>query len=467
MCGIIGAVSENTDVSGYNYLGLWALQHRGQESAGIATYDGSAYHEKRGMGTVEVVFSEDELSRLSGKIGIGHVRYSTTGESSLKNAQPIEGRFRSVPFWVAHNGNLTNTEELRRECQEKGYFFKTETDTEVIAALIYFNESFDFEEALHRALSRVKGTYALVILHKDTIYGIRDVSGNRPLVYGEKNGIKVLASESVACDVLGVKYLFDVNPGEMVVLKKGSPPGFWGDQMFGSRAQALKNQRFCIFEYVYFMRPDGKFDGRRVKFAQENMGKNLWRESPVEADVVVPVLDSGKYAAAGLSRESGLPLAEALFRSHYVGRTFIQPVQKQREEWMRIKHNPIPEDVAGKRVVVVDDSIVRGTTSKRIVTLLREAGAREIHMRISSPPYLNPCYYGIDTYNIKEKLIAKLCGGDVNVIKEEIGADSLHYLSLEGLKRSVTEVSGNKLRVNNFCDACFSGNYHIPINLNQ
>src|SRR3989344_1443666 len=260
MCGIIGAVSENTDVSGYNYLGLWALQHRGQESAGIATYDGSAYHEKRGMGTVEVVFSEDELSRLSGKIGIGHVRYSTTGESSLKNAQPIEGRFRSVPFWVALNGNLTNTEELRRECQEKGYFFKTETDTEVIAALIYFNESFDFEEALHRALSRVKGTYALVILHKDTIYGIRDVSGIRPLVYGEKNGIKVLASESVACDVLGVKYLFDVNPGEMVVLKKGSPPGFWGDQMFGSRAQALKNQRFCIFEYVYFMRPDGKFD---------------------------------------------------------------------------------------------------------------------------------------------------------------------------------------------------------------
>ncbi|KKS38953.1 MAG: amidophosphoribosyltransferase [Candidatus Sungbacteria bacterium RIFCSPLOWO2_12_FULL_41_11] len=463
MCGILGIVSESGEVSQDIYAGLWSLQHRGKEGAGIATYDGNVYHEKRGMGTVEVVFGGEVLSGLLGKIGIGHVRYSTAGGSTLENVQPIQGLFKSVPFWIAHNGNLTNTKKLRQECVKQGYFFRTTTDTEIIASLIYFNESFGFEEALYRALSRVEGTYALVVLYKDVIYGMRDLTGNRPLVYGEGRGIKVLASESATCDVLGMKYLFDVRPGEIIVMKQGSLSGAYGDQMFCSTAEAFQKQKFCVFEYVYFLRPDSIFDGRRAQRVREEMGRNLWRESAVDADIVVPVPDSGNFAACGLAKEAGLPIEMALFRSHYVGRTFIEPLQERREKGMRIKLNVIPELVEGKRVVVVDDSIVRSTVIKRVINMLREAGAREIHTRISSPPYKYPCYYGIDTYRVENELIAKRLNGDVEAIRKEIGADSLHYLSLEGLRRSVMEVPGNKLKANNFCDACFSGNYHIPL----
>lgn len=467
MCGILGVVAENAEVNQEIYTGLWSEQHRGQESAGIVTYDGVGYHEKRAMGTVDIALRND-LGPLLGRVGIGHVRYSNTGGSTIENAQPIEGVFRSVPFWIAHNGNLTNFEELRQECLDRGYFFRTTTDTEVIAALTYFNEDHNFEDALRQTLLRLKGTYSLVLLYKDTVYGIRDKSGNRPLVYGEGRGIRVLASESVSCDVLGIKYITDVYPGEMFTLK-GSEPYSCFDPATNRVNDFLKNQKFCIFEYVYFKRPDSIFDGRRIKAPQIQMGRNLWRESPVEADCVIPVLDSGKFAAVGLSLESGLPIEEALFRSHYVGRTFIEPIQERREKGLRIKHNPITEDIEGKRIVVVDDSIIRSTTMKRVVVMLREASAKEVHVRISSPPYRHPCYYGIDTYRVKDELIAKRLNGDVEAIRQEIGADSLYYISLEGLKRSVVEASGptSHIGMTNFCDACFSGDYYIPISINK
>ncbi|OHA07803.1 MAG: amidophosphoribosyltransferase [Candidatus Sungbacteria bacterium RIFCSPLOWO2_01_FULL_47_10] len=466
MCGLIGVVAEDGSVSVSEelYAGLWSLQHRGKESAGIVTYGGLQYRDRREMGTVDVVFRNNHLSELSGNAGIGHVRYSTAGASCPENVQPIEGVYRSTPFWIAHNGNLTNTRELRDECMRRGYFFRTTTDTEVIAALIYFNERYDFLDAVRSALSRIRGTYSLVLLYKDSVYGIRDSSGNRPLVYGERRGIRVIASESVACDVLGIPYVADFSAGMIRKITPGHAGALFPVSA-GSVLQLPEAKKFCIFEYVYFSRPDARFDGRRVKAAQRQMGRNLWRESPVDADVVVPVLDSGKYAAEGFSRESGIPMEESLFRSHYVGRTFIEPLQERREKGMQIKFNPIAEEVSGKRVAVVDDSIVRATAAKKVTHLLRKAGAQEVHLRISSPPYRHPCYYGIDTYRIEGELIAKRHNGNIEEIRKEIGVDSLGYLSLAGLVRSILEVSGKKsqLRENNFCHACFSGEYHIRV----
>lgn len=460
MCGILGIASQETDVAEDLYLSLWSLLHRGKESSGIVTYDGASYHPEKGMGTVEVVFGGDTLSRLKGRIGIGHVRYSTTGESSLKNAQPIEGSFKSTPFWIAHNGNLTNTETLRKECEERGYFFKTSTDTEVIAALIYFSGAPNFEDALKRALRKIEGTYALTILSKDTLYAVQDETGNRPLSMGQGRGLTVFASESAAFDVLGIKYVRDIKVGEIIAVSLESPL-LPSEIPFRNRKDAP--ERPCIFEYVYFLRPDSKWYERRAQVVREHMGRILWKECPIEADVIVPVPDSSNFMGAGLSKESGIPLEMALFRSHYVGRTFIEPVQARRTKEMRIKLNIIPELVQGKKVVVGDDSIVRGTSIKRAISLVREGGAKEVHVRISSPQYISPCYYGIDTYRVKNELIAKNHAGNIEEIRKEIGADSLYYLSLEGMKRAVTDARDDEHRALQFCDACFTGNYHIPI----
>ena len=468
MCGIIGAISENGGVAQDIYPGLWSLQHRGKESAGIITYDGQKYHKKKDMGTVEVVFGNDALLGLAGGAGIGHVRYSTTGPNSAENIQPVEGSFRSIPFWIGHNGNFTNTEELRAECESKGYYFKTTTDTEVLAALIFLHGlggQKSFEYALKLSLKKIEGTYSIVVLYKNTVSGVVDPTANRPLVYGEGRGLRVLASESAACDVLGIKYLRDVGPCELIILQT-TPTYLQRDHIGDHADDSSLKQKFCIFEYVYFLRPDSKFDGRRAQSTREEMGKRLWKESPVSADIVVPIPDSGNFAASGLATEAGLPFVMAFFRSHYVGRTFIEPIQERREKGLRIKLNIIPELVAGKRVVIVDDSIVRSTVIKKVIAMLREAGAKEIHVRISSPSYTHPCHYGIDTYRVKNELIAKRHGGNSEAIREEIGADSLHHLSLEGLKESVwvsRDKTVSRFGKEQMCDACFSGTYHIPI----
>lgn len=464
MCGVIGLVSRVADAAEDIYAGLWSLQHRGKESAGIATFDGSKYFVKKDMGTVEIVFGDQALISLKGQSGIGHVRYSTTGGSTIDNAHPIEGFFRGSPFWVAHNGNLVGVEKIKNECAALGYVFQTNTDTEMIAALICYSQKEKFEDALKEALSLVKGTYALTVLYKNNVYGARDKTGNRPLCIGFGRGIFVLASESATCDVLGVEFLRDVYPGEIVTLNK-DPFCVQFDKILEPPQLHINNQKPCLFEYVYFLRPDSIFNGRRAQLVREEMGKRLWQESKVSADIVVAIPDSGNFAASGVSQESGLPLVAALFRSHYVGRTFIEPLHERREKGLRIKLNIIPELVSGKRVVVVDDSIVRSTVIKRVIKMLREAQAKEIHVRVSSPPYKYPCYYGIDTYKVGEKLIASRLG-DIEEIRKEIGADSLAYLSLDSLKKAVSQFRNDELNKENFCDACFSGNYHIPIKEN-
>lgn len=459
MCGIVGIVSGKEDVAEYVRIGLWSLQHRGQESAGVVSYDGRNYLEERGMGMVDFVFRHAPL-QLPGKSAIGHVRYSTTGASNTENIQPVRSEFNGVTFWLGHNGNLINTEELRRDCQERGYNFHTSTDTEVIAALIHFSHAPTFLEALQEALIRVVGTYSLVLLYKNEVYGVRDPTGNLPFMVGGGRDLLVLASESVTCDVLGVKFLREILPGEVVVLRN-NPLAL--ETLTIPQKIHMQNRRPCLFEFVYFLRPDGKWEDRRIQLVRELMGEKLWQECPVAADVVIPVPDSGNAAAKGLARAAGLPFEkEALFRSHYVGRTFIEPRDEDRERHLNVKLNPIPELIQNKRLIVVDDSVVRSRVIKRVIKMLRGAGAQEVHIRVSSPPYLWPCFYGKDTYHYHKQgeLIAHRHNGDVEAIRKEIGADSLGYLSLGKVKEAVIE-SGTGLKENNFCDACFTGEYHI------
>lgn len=457
MCGIIGAVSSRGDVAPDIYIGLWTLQHRGQESAGIVVRGADGYHAKKGMGTVDTVFFGDRaLSGLKGGSGIGHTRYSTTGGSTGENVQPVEGCFRGVPFWLSHNGNLVRYGALKTELERGGYRFKTTTDTEVIAALVGRSSAHRFEDALSEALAAVEGTYALVALYDERVVGVRDPAGNRPLVIGAGEGLTVLASESATCDVLDILTLRDVAPGEMVVID--SAAGNWYRYRTVPAAE-----KFCIFEFVYFLRPDSRFLGRGAQAVRERMGRFLWREAPVDADIVISVPDSGNCAAEGVAMESGLPLKMlGIFRSHYVGRTFIEPIGPKRARELNIKFNPIADIVRGKRLVVVDDSIVRANVAKKVVGLLREKGAKEIHMRISSPPYCHPCHYGIDTYRVEDELAGRRHRGDVELIRQEIGADTLHYLSLEKLKEAVSGGGAGDCEVG-FCDACFTGDYPIPV----
>jgi len=445
MCGVFGIYGPERDVARLSYFGLFALQHRGQESAGIAVSDRGRLTVLRDMGLVTQVFSEQKLRGLRGQVAIGHSRYSTTGSTHWTNAQPIvqHGRARTVA--LGHNGNLTNTGELRAQLVEQGVRLHSTSDTEVIAALIAHDER-PLEEAVAATMARIEGAFSAVVLSEGQLIGFRDPDGIRPLALGRLDDDWLLASESCAFDLLGAEFEREVAPGELVVIDE-----------HGSRSvQAVEPKRegaLCIFEFIYFARPDSKLRGVELHGARIRMGERLAEEAPVDADLVMPIPDSGTPAAIGFARASGIPFAEGLIKNRYVGRTFIQPDQALREHGIKTKFNPLAE-VAGKRVVVVDDSIVRGSTTRQIVAMLFEAGALEVHVRVSSPPILSPCFYGIDMAD-EDELVA--AGRSVEDVREEIGASSLAYLSLEGLQEA-TRRPGNT-----FCRACLTRSYPTRI----
>jgi amidophosphoribosyltransferase len=449
-CGVFGIYAPGHDVARLTYFGLFALQHRGQESAGIATA------QRHGsilaicdQGLVSQVFNDHMLRSLVGDLAIGHVRYSTTGASEWENAQPIVRDDRRN-LALAHNGNLTNAVELHAELRGNDVPFRSTSDSEIIAALLATHPAELIEDAIAEVLPRLRGAFSTVVMTEDRVVAFRDPHGVRPLCLGviEEEGsdpVHCVASESCALDLIGARYLRDVAPGEIVTLS---------DQGLQSRfASQGERPAFCLFEYIYFARPDSRMNGARLQVARARMGEILWREAPVEADLVIPVPDSGNPAARGLARAAGLPQDDGFIKNRYVARTFIQPGQELRRLGVRLKFNPVPEVVAGKRLIVVDDSIVRGTTDRQIVAMLREAGATEIHLRISSPPIRHPCHYGIDMSTREEMIAHERTQAEV---AEAVGADSLHYLSLEGVYEAVRGGPGEH------CDACFTGRYPLP-----
>jgi amidophosphoribosyltransferase len=436
------AVYGHPEASKLAYLGLYALQHRGQESAGIVASDGHTMLGHKGMGHVAEVFTEEVISGLPGNCAIGHTRYSTAGDTDLKNAQPLTVSCQKGQVALAHNGNLVNAPAIRRELEGRGDIFQTTSDSEVILHYFARSKQSGIPEALADALDKVVGAYSLVVLLKESVIGIRDPRGFRPLSLGRLDDAFVLASETCAFDLINATPIREVEPGEMVILGSGGITSL----RFAQPTQPAQ----CIFEHVYFSRPDSVVFGRSVQRSREMLGRLLWREHPVEADLVVPVPDSGVAAAIGFSEESGISVRFGLIRNHYVGRTFIEPSQAIRDFGVKLKLNPVRSLLAGKRVVLVDDSIIRGTTSRKIVRIVREAGAKEVHMRISCPPTVSPCYYGIDTPTKKE-LIAST--HNVEEIREFIGADTLGYLSLEGLRQAVGDTEGR------YCLACYTANY--------
>ncbi len=448
-CGVFGIYAPEHDVARLAYFGLFALQHRGQESAGIATAPrGGNILAIREQGLVAQVFDEHMLRSLIGDMAIGHVRYSTTGSSAWENAQPIV-RDDNRTIALAHNGNLINAVELQAELRGCGVPFRSTSDSEVIAAMLATHESPRIEDAVADVLPKLRGAFSTVVLTDEAVVAFRDPHGLRPLAIGviEDNGaspIYCVASESCAFDLIGARYLRDVAPGEVVTL---GADGLRSRIVAGDQRHA-----FCVFEYIYFARPDSLMGGRRLQVARARMGEILWRESPVDADLVIAIPDSGNAAARGLARAAGLPQDDGFIKNRYVARTFIQPGQQLRRHGLRLKFNPLPEVVAGKRLVVVDDSIVRGNTMPQIVKMLREAGAAEIHLRISSPPIKHPCHYGIDM-STREEMIAH--NRTVDEVGVELGADSLHYLSLDGVYEAV---QGSH---QTHCDACFSGRYPL------
>ncbi|MCS7223838.1 MAG: amidophosphoribosyltransferase, partial [Armatimonadetes bacterium] len=446
-CGVFGVYGPREDVARVTYFGLFALQHRGQESAGIAVGDGQKILAHKRMGLVSQAFDEGILSGLKGHIAIGHTRYSTTGTSSLANAQPILDYHRGIPFALAHNGNLVNSLQLRQDLSSIGYRFEGSSDSELIAKLISSYEELDFERAVMAAAKELHGAFSLTIATPTLLIGLRDPYGIRPLSIGKLNASHwVIASETCAFHPIGAVFVRDVQPGEMVIIdQRGLHIVKWADEVKPS---------LCLFEFVYFARPDSHLNGVNVHIARRRMGQILAREHPADADIVIPVPDTGIPAAIGYAEESGIPYAEGFIKNRYIHRTFIQPIQRQREMGVRIKLTAIREVLEGKRVVVVEDSIVRGTTTRNIVGMLREAGAKEVHLRISSPPYRFPCFYGIDTASRSELIAAQL---DVEEIRRYVGADSLGYLSLDGLIKAVG------LPFEGFCRACFDGQYPIPI----
>ncbi len=445
-CGVFG-VFGHAEASNLAYLGLYALQHRGQESAGIVSSDGHEMHMHRAMGEVEEIFQPSVLAKLPGNSAIGHTRYSTAGDKALLNAQPILVDCSKGKIAVGHNGNLTNAAEHRRKLEHRGSIFQTNSDTEVIVHLIARSQARNFSAALGDALNQVEGAYSLLVLTPDELYAVRDPRGFRPLVLGKISGHDgndtwLVASETCAFDLLNAQYVREVEPGEMLRISKMGIESI--------RFSPPKPHQYCIFEHVYFSRPDSIIFGRCVTESREMLGRLLAREHPVDADMIIPVPDSGVPAAIGFSLESGIPFRMGLIRNHYIGRTFIEPSQAIRNFGVKLKLNPVRELIAGKRVVLVDDSIVRGTTSRKLVRMVREAGAKEVHMRISCPPTISPCYYGVDTPT-KEELIAS--ANTPEQIRNYLGADSLGYLSLTGLKQAVGDTKGN------FCTSCYTGNY--------
>lgn len=441
MCGVFGIHAPERDVARISYFGLFALQHRGQESAGIAVSDRGRLTVLRDMGLVSQVFSEQKLRGLRGQTAIGHTRYSTTGSTRWANAQPLvqHGRARTVA--LGHNGNLTNTTELRDELSEESVRLTSSSDTEVIAALIARDER-PLEEAVAATMARIEGAFSAVLLADGKLVGFRDPDGIRPLVLGQLEGDFILASETCALDLIGAEPIRELAPGELVV---ADDDGWRAQQAVPPKTGGA----LCIFEFIYFARPDSQLRGIELHGARVRMGERLAAEAPVEADLVMPIPDSGTPAAIGFARASGIPFSEGLIKNRYVGRTFIQPDQALRDHGIRSKFNPLAE-VAGKRVVVVDDSIVRGSTTRQIVAMLFEAGVREVHIRVSSPPVVSPCFYGIDMAS-KDELVA--ARRSVEEVREQIGATSLAYLSLEGLQEAT------RLPENTFCRACLTGRY--------
>jgi amidophosphoribosyltransferase len=447
-CGVFGIYGPGEDVARITFFGLYALQHRGQESAGIVTADGERLISHNRMGLVAQVFTEEDLLGLRGHIAVGHTRYSTTGSSKLNNAQPIVARTPQFELAVAHNGNLVNAGPLREELIEQGMQFRTTSDTEIIARLFCEGTGQDLVDRIRRAIPRMIGAYSLVVATRDQLLAVRDPLGVRPLCLGKLNTAWVVASESCALATVGAQYIRELGPGEIVVIDEN-----------GVRSIPTvepTRQATCMFEYIYFARPDSVLNNRLTYLARQEMGRELAREHPVDADIVVAVPDSAVPGAIGYAQQSGIPYAEGLVKNRYIGRTFIQPDQRLRDVGIHLKLNPLPEVLAGKRVVVVDDSIVRGTTTRPIVRLLREAGAREVHLRIHAPPMRHPCYLGVDTARRSELIAARMT---VPEIRDHVGADSLGYLSLDGLVRAI-DVSGASL-----CKGCFTGRYPVPVQL--
>ena len=450
-CGVFG-VFGHKDSAALTALGLHALQHRGQEAAGIVTYDGKQYHGHRAPGHVGDIFSNEEvIKRLPGDLAVGHNRYSTTGETAQRNIQPLFAEFESGGFALAHNGNLTNAQILHRDLVKRGCLFQSTTDTEVIIHLIAISDQGSVVDRLIDTLKRVVGAYSLVAMTHDKMIGVRDPMGVRPLVLGFLDGAHVLASESCALDIIGADFVRDVEPGEMVVIAKG---GLTSLKPFG-----WTPPRLCVFEYIYFARPDSIVDGTGVYEARKRIGAELARESHIDADVVIPVPDSGVPSAMGYANETGLPYELGIIRNHYVGRTFIEPADNIRHLGVKLKHNASRVVIEGKRVVLVDDSIVRGTTSVKIVEMMRNAGAKEVHMRISSPPTTHSCFYGVDTPERDQLLAAQ---HSVEEMREFMGADSLAFVSIEGLYRAMGQ-TGRDEKTPQYCDACFTGEYPVSL----
>jgi amidophosphoribosyltransferase len=457
-CGVFGLYAPGHEVSRLSYFALYALQHRGQESAGIAASDRDGHIvTRRELGLVSQVFTENDLRTLAGELAIGHVRYSTTGSNAWENSQPVQrsegtnGSRREVA--LAHNGNLINALELHEELLERGVTFSSTSDSEIIAAMIATHPADRVEDAIADVLPRLRGAFSIVAMTKDRVVAFRDPHGLRPLALGvlepaaedsDSTLRYCVASESCAFDIIGAKFLRDVEPGEIVTL---------GEQGLESRPVATGGRHaFCVFEYIYFARPDSRMNDMVLQVARGRMGEILWHEAPVEADLVIAVPDSGNPAARGLARAAGLPQDDGFVKNRYVARTFIQPGQELRKHGLRLKFNPLPEVIAGKRLVVVDDSIVRGNTTRQIVHMLRDAGAAEIHMRISAPPIKHPCHYGIDM-STREEMIAH--GRTTEEVAAELDCDSLHYLSLKGVYEAVRATRATH------CDACFTGEYPL------
>lgn len=447
MCGIFG-VYPHKDAAHLACLGLYALQHRGEEASGIITRNGKKTHLHKGLGLVSDVFDEKITRTLKGELAVGHVRYSTTGSSNIKNTQPFYVKSKIGDIAIAHNGNLTNTMGLHRELEDNGALFQTTMDSEIIAHLLARSYNNNLQDTVIWALSKLEGAYSLVLMVNDVLIGARDTFGWRPLCLGKFDGAFVLASETCALDLIGAQYIRDIEPGEIVFIHK--------ERIESVKPFERKRCAFCIFEYIYFAKPDSNIFGHNVYMTRKKLGAQLAAEFPVEADFVMPIPDSGTYAALGFSEASKIPFEYGMIRNHYIGRTFIQPTQDLRDFRVKIKLNPLREILNGKKVAIIEDSIVRGTTSRMRVKALRQAGAKELHMRVSCPPLKFPCFYGIDFPTKKELVASK---HDISWVRDFIGADSLEYLSLEGMLKSMP------LPKENFCTACYTGNY--PANLSS
>ena len=446
-CGVVGVYASNEDVARLTFFALFALQHRGQESAGIATTDGKRLQIYANMGLVSQVFNEDSLSQLTGDIAVGHTRYSTRGASRINNVQPIVVGKGSKAIAIAHNGNVVNAEYLREELSDQGYTFRSSTDTEVIANLVISSPEKDWVDKIRYAMHRLQGAYSLTLMTNNQLFGVRDPLGVRPLCLGSVNNGWVLASESCALDHIGADFIREVEPGEIVSINANGVASY--QEEVGRRAA-------CVFEYIYFARPDSSINGRLLYPARQAMGAGLAEEYPVDADLVMGVPDSATAAGGGYALRSGIPLAEGLIKNRYVGRTFIEPDQRIRDLGVKLKFNPLPQVLDGKRVVLVDDSIVRGTTTPQVIRLLRKAGTKEVHMRICAPPIRYPCFFGVDMATRWELIAAQKT---IPAVRDFIGADSLGYLSIDRLIKAVA------LPRDIFCLACFTGDYPIPVQI--